>query len=761
MSNHLLPDPLTAHPVADPRAVVRGETYRITVLTDGLLRLEYAADGQFEDRASAFALHRELPVPAFTVRDAGHALEIVTDRLHLTYDRGPFTTSGLSVQVRGNISNYHSVWRYGEPTGDLGGTARTLDMADGRIPLEPGVASRVGFAAIDDSQSLLIGDDGWVTPRPAGRTDLYLFAYGHDYAAAVEAFYAVSGHPPVLPRWALGNWWSRYHRYSADGYRALIERFRTEGLPFSVSVIDMDWHLVDIDPVHGSGWTGYTWNRDLFPDPEQFLDWLHANGLRITLNVHPADGVRPFEDAYPALAAALGRDPASDEPIAFDVTDRAFLAAYFDVLHRDLERQGVDFWWLDWQSGPHSRVIGVDPLWMLNHFHFLDSIRSGVGLTFSRYAGPGSHRYPVGFSGDAVISWASLDFQPEFTATAANVGYGWWSHDIGGHMFGVKDDELTARWVQFGAFSPIMRLHSGSNPFIHKEPWTLDPATRNVVTTYLRLRHRLVPYLHTMNHLAAQGAPLVRPMYWAYPERDEAYQVPNQYLFGTDLIVAPITTPADPVSRLGAVTVWLPPGEWTDIRTGRRYAGDRKLALHRELADIPVLARAGAIVPLDAAPVPGNDPVNPTELEILVVPGADGDFDLIEDDGHGAIVTTPIRYDHRAGILTVGPAGGAVGSLPGTRTWSATIPGGVPGATVSGPPSRTLTPSLGPAPRPDVDLDLFHRLDRAHLEHELKATALSIGTADRPVGSRLGELHALGLPRAVESALIEVLTAEG
>ncbi|WP_395728239.1 TIM-barrel domain-containing protein [Nakamurella sp.] len=759
MSDHRLPDPLVVHPVADPGAVVRGEKYRITVLTDGLLRLEYADDGAFEDRASEFALHREQPVPPFVVRDAGHALEIVTDRLHLIYDRGPFTTSGLSVQVRGNISSYHSVWRYGEPVGDLGGTARTLDLADGRIPLEPGVASRLGFSVIDDSRSLLLDADGWVAPRPPGRTDLYLFAYGHDYPAAVQAFYAVSGHPPVLPRWALGNWWSRYHRYTAAEYRELIERFRAEGLPFSVSVIDMDWHLVDVDPAHGSGWTGYSWNRELFPDPAAFLEWLHANGLRVTLNVHPADGVRAFEDSYPAMAAALGRDAAAAEPIAFDVTDRDFLAAYFEVLHRELEREGVDFWWLDWQSGPHSRVIGIDPLWMLNHFHFLDSRRGGAGLTFSRYAGPGSHRYPVGFSGDAVISWASLDFQPEFTATAANIGYGWWSHDIGGHMFGAKDDELTARWVQLGTFSPILRLHSGSNPFIHKEPWTLEPATRAVMTTYLRLRHRLVPYLHTMNHLAAQGAPIVQPMYWAYPERDEAYTVPNEFRFGTELIVAPITAPADPISRLGATTAWLPPGDWADIRTGWRYTGDRTIVLHRELADVPVLARAGAIVPLDAAQVPGNDPVNPAALELLVVPGAAGAFDLIEDDGHGGTVTTPIRYDDASGTLTVGPAVGAVSCLPALRNWSAMIPGGPTGPAISAPPGEPVTVPLGPSPEPDVDADLFHRLDLAHLDHELKVSALRVCSADRPVGTRLSHLHAIGLPRAVESALIEALTA--
>ena len=401
------------------------------------------------------------------------ALELVTDRLRLTYDRGPFTPAGLSVQARGDVSNYHSVWRYGEPAADLGGTARTLDVVDGRAPLEPGVVSRVGIGALDDSRSFLFTDDGWVSPRGTAATDLYVFAYGHDYDEALRAFYAVSGRQPLLPRWALGNWWSRYHRVHADSYLALLDRFDEDGLPFSVAVIDMDWHRVESVPEeHGSGWTGYSWEPSLFPDPEGFLRELHERGLRVTLNVHPADGVRAFEDAYPAMAEALGRDPATGEPIAFDLTDRAFLEAYFDVLHHGLEDQGVDFWWIDWQQGPHSRIPGIDPLWMLNHFHFLDSGRDGRRpLTFSRYAGPGSHRYPVGFSGDTVISWASLDFQPEFTATASNIGYGWWSHDVGGHLFGVRDDELATRWVQLGVFSPILRLHSSSNPFLVKEPW--------------------------------------------------------------------------------------------------------------------------------------------------------------------------------------------------------------------------------------------------------------------------------------------------
>ncbi|WP_372593751.1 TIM-barrel domain-containing protein [Actinotalea sp.] len=782
---------LGSRPSADPAAVVRGDHYRITVLTEGLVRLEWSPDGEFEDRASTFALNRELPVPSFQVLDAGDHLEIVTDRFRLDYDKGPFTTSGLSLSALGGLSDYQSVWRFGRPVADLGGTARTLDEADGPVPLEPGVVSRTGVAVLDDSESFLFEDDGWVGTRSEGRRDLYVFAYGRDYHGALRAFYALSGPTPLLPRFALGNWWSRYHRYTAESYTALIERFRAEGVPFSVSVIDMDWHVVDVAPEHGSGWTGYTWNRELFPDPEAFLAWLHENGLRVTLNVHPADGVRSYEEPYAAMAAALGRDASTGEPISFDVTDREFLTAYFEVLHRGLEEDGVDFWWLDWQSGPYSRIAGIDPLWMLNHFHYLDSARDGRrGLTFSRYAGPGSHRYPVGFSGDAVITWASLAFQPSFTSTAANIGYGWWSHDIGGHFHGTKDDELSTRWVQLGVFSPLMRLHSGANPFITKEPWSFSPEAGRIMTDFLRLRHRLLPYLGTMNHRAATGGtPLVLPMYYDWPEADEAYGVPHQFLFGSELVVAPITRPMDRSTLLGRVQAWLPAGTWVDLFTGTVYDGDRRLHLHRDLTTIPVLARSGAIVPLDAREVPPNGTAQPEHLEVLVVVGADGAFDLVEDDDgvEPAVTTTALRFDQAAGRVAVGPAQGTGAGVPAVRRWTLSFLAvgetetpvvrvdGVPvGATVE----RTATAlrvtvegvrldallevEIGSEPQlraDDVDAAVFAVLDRAQIEHEVKVAALAAATGERTLAQRLSGLDGLGLDQAVVRAVGEVLLA--
>lgn len=222
---------------------------------------------------------------------------------------------------------------------------------------------------------------------------------------------------------------------------------------------------------------------------------------------------------------------------------------------------------IDQGKGSKSAIPGLDPLWILNHFHYLDIKRKGLRpMILSRYAGAGSHRYPIGFSGDTIISWESLNFQPYFTATASNIGYGWWSHDIGGHMNGVKDDELAVRWVQFGVFSPIMRLHSSCNPFSGKEPWRYNAIAESIMKDFLRLRHRMIPYLYTMNKLSSRdGIPLIQPMYYHHPMKPEAYKVTNQYYFGSELIVCPITKPMNGKLGVAKFTAWLPEGIWKSV----------------------------------------------------------------------------------------------------------------------------------------------------------------------------------------------------
>lgn len=645
------------HPAMNPATTLQGEHWRIGLITESLIRLEWSDSGEFEDRATLMAVDRAfLPSGAvdYTTGERDGMLVVETPALRLTYDRKPFSKEGLTIVVKGVPDSQFNTWHYGDdPKGNLGGTARTLDEADGAIPLGQGVISRDGWAVLDDSASnvfVTADADGnlpdgvvayggiGVAPRDHRETDIYFFGYGRRYREAVHDFQKLSGPAPLLPRYALGNWWSRYYRYSEEEYLDLMDRFKREGIPFTTSVIDMDWHLVnDVDPKYGSGWTGYTWNPKLFPDPKRFLDGLHERGLRTTVNIHPRDGIRAFEKPYAKAAATVGVDADAQEPVEFDLTNPKFVQAYFDM-HHDLEADGIDFWWIDWQQGGVTRQPGLDPLWVLNHMHYCDSARDGRWpLTFSRFAGPGSQRYPVGFSGDTVITWKSLKFQPYFTSTASNIGYGWWSHDIGGHMFGYRDEELEARWYQLGAFSPINRLHSSCSPFSGKEPWNFHEPVRSAMVDVLRLRQALMPYLYTMNWRAAvDGDPIVEPMYWANPNLGESYEVPDEFRFGTELVVAPVVDPMDKASMRGKADAWLPQGDWFDFFDGRRYAAadpaGRRLAVWRTIDRIPVFAKAGGIVPMQSDPL-SDMTVNPRALDVVIFPGADGSFAMREDSG--------------------------------------------------------------------------------------------------------------------------------
>ncbi|MGN0354446.1 MAG: TIM-barrel domain-containing protein [Muricoprocola sp.] len=630
-------------------SVVKGEKYRITVLTEGLLRLEYSESGKFVDEATQTVWNRDFETPEYLVKDEDGQLEIITSRLHLIYNKKKFSSHGLSIKGQTRLA-----WYYGEEKDNLGGTVRTLDEVDGACPLENGIMSKSGYALLDDSKALLIGEDSWIKVREEAEEDLYFFCYGRDYRQALKDYYHLCGRTPMIPRFALGNWWSRYYPYSEKTYLELMDRFKEEQIPFTVGVIDMDWHVTEVDPKYGDGWTGYTWNRKLFPDPERFLKELHKRGMRITLNVHPADGVQAYEDMYEEMADAMGVDKTKKLPVNFDISDKKFLEKYFEILHHPYEKMGVDFWWIDWQQGGNTKVEGLDPLWMLNHFHYLDSGRTGKRpMVFSRYAGPGSHRYPIGFSGDTIVTWESLQFQPYFTATASNIGYGWWSHDIGGHMFGYRDDEMEARWYQLGVFSPIMRLHSTQNEFLGKEPWRFPAEIQQVMNDFLRLRHRLIPYLYTMNYRSyAEGEPLVEPLYYLYSDAEEAYNVKNGFFFGTELLAFPVTTPRIPKLHVAKTKGWLPAGTFIDIFNGMIYQSDkeRKVDFHRDITSLPVLAKAGAIVPMTDEILGNAASKNPGSLRIKVFAGADGSFHLYEDDNEtcgyetGHCTVTPMKF---------------------------------------------------------------------------------------------------------------------
>ena len=639
------------HGACAPHSVVQGEHYRFTVLTPNLLRLEYSESGVFEDRPSQVVLNRNFPTPEFHVVDEEGRLEISTVAFHLVYNKKEFAPENLYIDAKNRYTNYGGRWKYGATTygnpprhHNLLGTTRTLDKIDGEYPLDFGLQDTSGRSFFDDSKSLLLGEEGWLETRREGTSDVYFLCYHHDYMGAIRDFYRLTGAPPMMPRYAFGNWWSRYWKYTEESYSALLQKFKDHSMPFTVAMLDMDWHVTEIDPKYGRGWTGYTWNRDYFPDPARFLKHLHDSGLHCGLNLHPADGVQGYEDVYPAIAEEMGVDTSKEDPVNFDIASPKFVKAYFKHLIHSNEEMGADFCWIDWQQGTESGIKGLDPLWGLNHFHFLDNCKKDRrGMILSRFAGLGGHRYPFGFSGDTIATWKSLAFQPYFTANATNVGYTCWSHDIGGFKTGVRARELFIRWIQFGVFSPVLRMHSSNNPFTSKEPWVYGKSTEEIVSYYFRLRHRLIPYIYTGAYRAnAELTPMITPLYYYYPDEKQALDFGNQYFFGDQLMVCPLTSPTAFDSGMATVKAWIPEGVWTDIFTGRTYRGGRVMKLNRKIEHQAVLARPGAILPLAKDMGGDNSVANPAEMDIYVFPGASGSYELYEDSGDG--------YDYQKGI---------------------------------------------------------------------------------------------------------------
>lgn len=652
---------------ASEKQIYTNDFVRITYLTSRLIRVERADTAT--DLPSKTVWLRNFKAGDFKVTQSGSKTVVETEdciftikkyKPHSVYFKNTGKTEIFSRQK------------------NLKGTRRTLDMTYGKVSLEDGLITEKGAYLLDDSKAMLIDENGMFIPRKAGASDYYAFAYGKNYRETINAFYKISSPVPIVPRFALGVWWSRYHAYTQQEYLDLMQRFADEEIPLTVATVDMDWHWVkDIDKKFGvkyGGWTGYSWNTELFPDYKEFLRRLKEQNLHITLNLHPADGVHSYEDMYPEMARALGESPDEKKTVEFRCSSPEFWNSYFDILHKPYERDGVDFWWIDWQQGKKSDVEGLDPLEALNHYHYLDNAENGeIPLILSRYAGLGSHRYPLGFSGDTAINWRVLDFQPYFTANAANAAYGWWSHDIGGHHQGYRDDDLYMRWLQFGVFSPIMRLHSTAIEFLGKEPWKYKADIYHYAKEWLRLRHRLIPYIFTMDYRAhTDGIAVCEPMYYSYTENKNAYQVKNQYMFGSELMVCPITSPQHREINKGSVEAWIPEGRWVDIFTGQAYSGEKKITLFRDINTIPVLAKEGAIIPLSADE--GNTCENPECLEIWAFTG-NGSFCLVEDNGktdceeHRAVTKLDISFDGSRLTFTVNKAEGDLSVIPQKRSY--------------------------------------------------------------------------------------------
>jgi alpha-glucosidase (family GH31 glycosyl hydrolase) len=735
---------LMAPGVADARSgVVKDAGARFEVISPSLIRMEYSQDARFEDAATqTTGARRTRAAPPFTTSVTRGWRVIRTAKLTLRYRRasGPFTTANVQLRIgKGPVVAPAT----GPSKSNLGGWTRALDNVSGPVPLNDGLLSRDGWFVLDDSKTVLLSGTGFA-PRPATRTpyqDWYLFAYGDSYRSGLKDLRTLTGPAPLLPRRAFGVWFSRYYPYTDSEVKGLVQQFREHDMPLDMLSLDTDFKRV-ADPVGaavaataasapgtGYSWNAWDWNRTLFPDPAAFVKWAHDEGIDLAANIHPT--INTNDPRYAATIAKTGPLRSDDGQCkilqadlagtckVFDWTSPRHLGAYFD-LHDFVEKPGVDLLWLDWCcDGPQPATAGLtDDTWINAQYAARQRKRgqrwpafSRIGGSFAndgvdgdRSAGNGGagafaeHRSTVQFTGDTCATWAMLRFEAQLTASEGNIGMPYVSHDIGSFN-GVPvsgacssipaalfarhlPDDLYARWVQFGAFQPLDRLHSNHGDRL---PWEYGNAANVAAQRFLNLRGELVPYTYTLARRAHDtGLPIAGALYVRWPREPGAYAHPSQYTFGPNVVVAPVTAAGDPAPA----TVWIPPGTWVDYFTGTTYRGPSTQTLQVPLDRMPVLVRAGAIIPTG----------DPDHLTLTVHRGTTGTFTLYEDEGRGfgyergRFARTKIT--HRANTLTIAAARGTFPGRPRRREWTVRFVGAKGTATVQTGPvstSRTIT----------------------------------------------------------------------
>ena len=752
-------------------ATLRDGHARFMVLTPTLVRLEYADDDVFEDGPTQTVLSRDLPAPAFTTSVVDGVRIIRTEQLTLRYVQGSgaFTAQNLAVQVPTGTAAPD--WVADANPGNLGGWRRSLDNDEAAQTLHNGLLSREGWFLLDDSQTVLLSDapPGFkARPAHAGSyQDGYFFGYGHDYARALGDLRALTGPAPLLPRKAFGVWFSRYWAYSESELHDLVAQFRDHAVPLDTLSLDTDWKLmhdeqgcVIFDQVAGArprdpcSWNGWGWNLTLFPDPAAFTGWAHGQGLSLAANIHPS--INSQDPAFADTQARTGNTltPDQSQPgctlleadpdgqcYVFDWTRASHLDAYF-ALHAPIAATGIDFWWLDWCcEGSSATATGLTGDTWINSRYAAEHLARGqrwpafsrIGASYQQgqdgigNKGAGAfaeHRYTMHFTGDTCATWEMLAFEAQMTTAEGNIGLPYVTHDIGsflgpplqtsgcngtaGHTSHLPDD-FYVRWVQFGTFQPLDRLHSSHGDRL---PWDYSGDAAASGAEFLRLRERLVPFLYTLGRTAYDtGLPITRPLYLQWPELDEAYNHPTEYTLGADLLVAQIASPDNPAST----RVWLPPGAWTDYFTGEQFTGPLTVTRSSGYFQYPVFLRAGAILPTQPD-LPTTALASPAELNLDVWSG-EGSFDLYDDAGSGfGYQGSEFARTHIA--TSTSPAGcskviidAALGQFPGAlaqRSWNLRLIGvaepvavlvdGAPAQSAYDAARRTLSVATGPRP---------------------------------------------------------------
>lgn len=629
---------------------------RFTFYSDCSFKAEYSTDGKFIDKDLFVTEINNITPGAPAASINGDTINIKTKKLLLKYICKNNGFDGKNLQVFYKIKNKTGKWYYGKKdTKNLGGSMLHLFMFPKCTKpghLLDGVLSRNGYYVYyDNTYTFRDKNCDWAELEyKKGYSIFFFIGYGDDFRTGLNEFSKIFGKCPLVPMWALGYWYSRWHPYTQDEFVGIVKKYRSAGIPIDVMVVDTDWRK--------EGWKGYEFSEKYFYDFQKFTGEMKNMGIKLTLNDHPgynSSEILPESDEnHKRISEHLNRKITGDWRCNWAV--KSDVEAFSEVLIKPKIRMGVDFWWVDgWGAdglvrneeffkkhiGADKMSLGtkgyerIDPQLWLNHFYYKSTkeVSKKRGLILSRWGGIGAHRYPVEFSGDTYSTWRTLAYEVFFTYTGGNMLANYWSHDIGGFLGAAISKELFIRWFQFGAFSPVMRTHSTKGGCL-REPWDFDDETVKIFRKYVRIRYRLIPYFYTHAFCSYEKAvPWLRAMYHNYPDDKESYRFKYQYMLGDDILIAPVV---EKKSSSSGKKVFFPGGNWIDVENGVAYKGKTVKKIDTVLENIPFFVREGAVIPVaqDEQYV-GEKKNNVLRFEIFLadINNSCNFFEYYEDDG--------------------------------------------------------------------------------------------------------------------------------
>lgn len=673
LSEHFKIDVTTSRPREN--CVFKGNYYRISVLSDVLLRLEYSPTGKFNDYPTLFAINRRFETePTITVKEDEKFLNIQNSYFILEYSKEkPFEASKLvpDANLRISLKETDKVWYYGHPeVRNFKGSISGFDKGKKGLVLDKGLYGTDGFASINDTGRPVFVADGSVKKNPSDGIDIYLFIYRKDFGRALQSYFELTGYPSLLPRFALGVWWNKDDEYNEETLNDLLTNFKKNEMPLSTVLLGDTWKKKS---KNGEIVSNYEFDTEKFKNPEDLIKKLHDEKIYFGIKIDTENGFNPADKAYQTVKKILNLE--KDALIPLNVYNTKVLNMFYEEVINPLLDKGVDLFFIE--DNMKDNIASF----MLTHYTYKNYDRKETrrGLILTRNPGIASHRYPVLYSGETKVGWRVLKYLPFYNSTSANIGLTWWSHDIGGYMFGTEDRELYARYVQLATYSPIFRFASKNGHYYKREPWRWDVKTEKIVSDYMNIRHRLIPYIYTEAYKYSKlGSPLIQPLYYKYPETYDEPLYKNEYFFGSELFVSPITDPKDKVMNRVVQRVFLPDGMWYDFKTGKKFPGGRRYVTFYKDEDYPVYARSGSIIPLAILDEENlNDVHPPKQMEIQVFPGRSNSYNLYEDDGvsnlykEGYYIITNIDYNYRQNnyTLIIRPVDGKTSIIPEKRDY--------------------------------------------------------------------------------------------